>query len=519
MTRSLILIISISICISCKTESGKNTELINKKPHIEPDYTELTIPPNIAPLNFRILEDDDDFRVLVTSENDRNKIDINSSDGVIRFPERKWKTLVNNSKGSKIKIQIYSSTKESNTEREYEPIIINVAKEPIDQYITYRLIPPGYYSWSELSIKQRSLENFKEKSILENVILDMNCINCHSFNQYSANRFMVHIRGSKGGTYFVENGKITKNNLKIESMPGGATYPTWHPGGRYLAFSSNQVRQTFYSIPEKSIEVYDLVSSLILYDRQNNEIFDIPENDTTKYLLTFPYWSADGKYLYYCRAEQKNPDDDPGLDDIKSHHYNIARKSFNESNGSFGETEVLFDAASINKSASFPRVSPDGRYLIFTLHDYGTFPIWHKEADLYIMNLTNGDTRKMNLNSDETDSYHSWSSNSRWLIFSSKRSDGRSTRFYISYIDSTGHSNKPFILPQKDPDLYMRMLESFNIPEFTSDKIDLSPRDFAKATKQEAIQALKGNPLDSLPKWAEDQAKVKIDETDRPIHQ
>jgi hypothetical protein len=107
---------------------------------------------------------------------------------------------------------------------------------------------------------QRCIETFNEEPVIDNRILDMNCINCHSFSQRSPDKFMVHIRGSHGGTYFVDNASITRRDPKIDAMPGGATYPAWHPGGRFVAYSSNQVRQAFYARPEKVIEVFDLVS-------------------------------------------------------------------------------------------------------------------------------------------------------------------------------------------------------------------------------------------------------------------
>lgn len=514
-----ILFFGILFCISCKTEINENIEKIDRKPDIEPDYADVTIPPNIAPMNFKIKEDGDRFRVIATTGSKEYQININSSDGIIRFPKKSWRKLIKDCEGDKIKIQVYSSDDDKKILKQYEPFYMYVSKEAIDPYLVYRLILPGYYNWSEIKIRQRSLESFKEESLLENRILDMNCINCHSFNQHNPDRFMVHIRGSKGGTYFVDNGKITRTNLKTESMPGGATYPSWHPGGRYVAFSSNQVRQSFYSHSEKSIEVYDLVSSLIIYDRKKNEIVNITDRDTINYLQTFPSWSPDGKYLYFCMAEHNNPGYHPDLIDIKNTHYNLARKSFDPESRSFGKSEIVFNASELNKSASFPRISSDGKFLIFTLHDYGTFPIWHREADLYLLNMQNGESKKMSLNSNETESYHAWSTNSKWLVFSSKRTDGRSTRPYFAYIDSWDRIGKPFVLPQKDPTLYNRMLESFNIPEFVNGKIRMKPRDFAAATKQEPIQAIQGNPLDSLPQWAKDQANIKRNESYRPIHQ
>ena len=366
---------------------------------------------------------------------------------------------------------------------EYNPVYMNVSDDPIDPYLVYRLIYPGYYSWSHIKIVQRSIESFEEKSLFDNEIMEKNCANCHSFNRNSADRFMMHIRGSLGGTYFYEDGKVTRIEPKIDAMPGGATYPSWHPGGRYVAFSSNQVRQSFYSIPEKSIEVFDLVSALVVYDRKNNETISVTDRDTTKYLQTFPSWSPDGKYLYFCRAPQYISGSNPELEQIMKTHYDLARKSFDPESRSFGETEIVFNASGINKSVSFPRISPDGKYLVFTLSDYGTFPIWHQEADLYLLDLQSGRSQKMNLNSDKTESYHTWSLNGKWLVFSSKRLDGRSARPYFAHIDSLGNQGKEFALPQKDPSLYSRMLESFNIPEFVNGKIKLTPRDLGNCIK------------------------------------
>lgn len=286
--RLLFLIFWILFCISCKTEINENIQKIVRKPDIEPDYSDVTIPPNIAPMNFIIKEPGQRFRITATSGSTGFQIKINSSDGIIRFPEKSWKKITSECKGDTIRIQVYSSGEDKRTLQEFEPFFMYVASEPIDPYLAYRLIHPGYYSWSNIKIVQRSIESFEEESLIENQIIEKNCVNCHSFNRNSADRFLIHIRGSLGGTYFVENGTITRTDPKTDAMPGGATYPSWHPEGRYVAFSSNQVRQSFYSLPGKNIEVFDLVSSLILYDRKNNEIISITDRDTTKYLQTFP---------------------------------------------------------------------------------------------------------------------------------------------------------------------------------------------------------------------------------------
>ena len=481
-------------CSGCYSDSGKSIQDSGRLASIEPDYINVTIPPNIAPLNFSVLEQGRYYKVIATSARTGYKTSISSNDGIIRFTEKSWRKLTEDSKGDSIKIEVFSSGDDKKLLTAYKPFHLAVAKEKIDPYLVYRLIYPGYYSWSDIKIVQRSTENFSEESVIENQIIEKNCANCHSFNNNRADRFMIHIRGSKGGTYIVEDGKIIRTDPKTDAMPGSATYPSWHPDGRFIAFSSNQVRQSFYSLPEKKIEVYDLVSSLILFDTKSNEIISITDSDTSKYLQTFPSWSADGKYLYFCRAPQYKSTDTPGIEELKNTHYDLARKSFDPVSKSFGETEIVYNAAEINKSVSFPRISPDGKFLIFTLADYGTFPIWHKEADLYMLNMTTGKCDRMDSNSNETESYHSWSSNGRWLVFSSRRMDGRSGRPYFVYIDSLGNQGKEFVLPQKNPNQYSQMLESFNIPELVNGKIKLNPGDFAKATQQEAIKTKDGNP-------------------------
>jgi Tol biopolymer transport system component len=483
---------------------------------IEPDYTGVTIPPNIAPLNFIIREEGEKFNILVTGEKSSEKIEITSGNGKIIFPMKAWKKLLGENVGSEIRFELKIKNREGFVTA-YEPFFMVVANEPIDPYLAYRLIPPGYYSWSHIRIMQRCLENFNETPVVDNAILDKNCINCHSFAGNDPERFMVHVRGSKGGTYFMDQGEIKRTDPKIESMPGSATYPSWHPGGRFIAYSSNQVRQSFYAGSGKSIEVFDLAGSMVVYDTRANKIISVNEEDTTNYLRTFPGWSNDGKYLYYCRA-LNTMTNEPGMVEITSVRHDLVRKSFDEATSSFGATEVVFNASADDKSVSFPRISPDGKYLVFTLADFGTFPIWHKEADLYSIELGNGKVSKMDLNSDFAESYHSWSTNGRWLVFSSKRSDGRSTRPYFAWIDENGRSAKPFILPQKDPEYYHSLIESFNIPEFVSGKIKAGPRDFARAAKLEALKSESApQPENARPDLSEKVISPAV--TPWPVHQ
>ena len=120
------------------------------------------------------------------------------------------------------------------------------------------------------------------------------------------------------------------------------------------------------------------------------------------------------------------------------------------------------------KSVSFPRPSYDGRFLCYTLSDFGQFSIWHHEADLWLLNLSTGESRLMaGANSGDTESFHNWSTNSRWLVLSSRRDDGLFTRPYFCHVDERGNVSKAFMLPQRNPRrFYRERFFSFNVPDF-----------------------------------------------------
>ena len=125
---------------------------------------------------------------------------------------------------------------------------------------------------------------------------------------------------------------------------------------------------------------------------------------------------------------------------------------------------------------------------MFTLSNYGNFSIWHPESDLYIMDLTTGATRNLeNVNSNDVDSYHTWSSSGHWFVFSSKRMDGLWARPYIaSFNPETGETGKAFLLPQEDPMFYDNYTYTYNRPELIKTPVK-NGKEFEKIIPQAAI--------------------------------
>lgn len=485
----LLGILIVIFSTSCSKKTPKDFQNINTNPVIYPDYSNSSIPWNIAPLNFNIKENADKFICEARSHKGKSLVCAGEK---VQWDIEKWKKLLDANKGDTLYIDIYVNR--TNSWYKYRTIKNFIAPEAIDNYISYRLIEPSYATYERMTINQRNITNFEEKVLFSNIPLSANddgqCINCHSFQNYNkTKRFQFHVRQYKGGTVFVTPKGIKKVNLKTNYTISAGVYPAWHPTKNIIAYSVNNTHQSFYAKNKDKVEVFDAQSNLILFDVDKNEVRVIA-NDTTE-LATFPSWSPDGKYLYYVAA--KYPDSLSSKNKIilkyKEIRYNIYRKSFDANTFKFGPAEMVFNASSINKSATFPRISPDNKYLLFTLADYGTFHIWHKSSDLKLIDLKTGALPAMaEINSPDVESYHSWSSNGSWIIFSSRRDDGSYTRPYMSYFKN-GKATKPFILPQEEPDFYKALFKSYNIPEFMVEPATISQRELMSAVNKEATNA------------------------------
>ena len=472
---------------ACRPEISDD---ISYMPEIFPDYTEVTIPCNIAPMNFQVISrEGSDWMAEVTAEDET--ITIRSGSGLISFRKGQWKKLL--SAGGELSIRIYE--KRDGKWLAYQKFSMYVNDDKVDPYLAYRLITPGYSLWREMSICQRNLESFKESRIYSNTQGKGNCVNCHSFCDRDPDQMLFHLRSEFAGTYIFRNGGREKVDTRADSLISALVYPYWHTSGHYVAFSVNRTNQVLHSIDPNRIEVFDEASDVVVYDVDNHRIVTADHLSSGSAFETFPTFSPDGRSLYFCSAKAV----EPMPEGYKEVRYSLCRVDFDPSDCSFGQrVDTLYNAAVQGGSVSFPRISPDGRFLAFTLSGYGTFSIWHKDADVYCIDLQSGGLSEMAaLNSDDVESYHSWSGNSRWMVVSSRRDDGLYTRPYISYVDEKGMAYKPFLLPQKNPKKYYdSQMFSFNIPEFVEEQIDLSGRqiaDFAAKAKDAPVVFVRKN--------------------------
>lgn len=471
-TACLLLAVLLAAC----TPKERNAVPAGTLPDIWPDYVGVTVPATIAPLDFT-LPGAEALDVRVTAPD--GTVVRSGGKASTCFPEKRWAQLLQKSVDDSICVQV--SGLYDGQWRSFLPFSLYVSADAIDYGLTYRLLEPGYEIYSHMGIYERELSSFRQRALLENTQFD-GCVNCHSSRQADPGTWTLHIRGSHGATLLRKDGEIRAYNTKTDSTLGFCVYPYWHSTGRYIAYSTNNTRQGFHVQPDKLIEVFDLDSDIQVYDVEKNELITAPQIKRPEFWETFPVFSADGRTLYFTSAV---PVEIPG--GLPQLRYNLMKVGFDPETGTIGEeVEMVINAASLGKSLCFPRPSYDGKYLMYTLCDYGTFSIWHHESDLWLLDLATGETRLLGeVNSDDTDSFHNWSSNSRWFVFSSRRGDGLFTRLYIAHFGDDGVAGKPFLLPQRNPkNFYEDLFRSYNVPEFVTGPVPLE-----KIRAQKAIDA------------------------------
>ncbi|MDR1555535.1 MAG: hypothetical protein LBS88_00705 [Tannerellaceae bacterium] len=471
-----ILVLSAFFFSSCVDKMSMPGESCARPPLIFPDYTDVSIPVNIAPLNFRVEGDVKACSATVRGE-DGQTLRLSGRNQLV-FKAGEWKKLLKGNAGKSLQISV--STLSGKGERtDWQAFTIHISADPIDSHLVYRLIEPGYEKWHIVGIYQRDIETFSEKVIIKNDLTGYNCINCHSFCNGDPQQMMLHMRATYGATYIALQGDIQKLNTRTDSTISNMTYPYWHPSGRYITTSVNEIRQFFHSVKGKKMEVFDLESDVIVYDVQTQTILSAASILTKDAYETFPSFSPEGDWLYFCSAPAL-----PMPDSYDRIRYNLCRVPFDAVQGRIGSSIDTLVRADVH-SASFPRLSPDGRFLMYSETAYGQFPIWHKDAEIRMINLSDGSQVDMSLlNSEDTESYHSWSRNSRWVVISSRRENGLYTLPYFAHIDSAGRPSKPFLLPQKNPDDYDYLLHSFNLPELVTGEVEISPYALQHAAKK-----------------------------------
>lgn len=444
---------------------------------IYPDYKDVTIPVNIAPLNY--------YYAMEGATSATTTFTAGSESVTIRGVEvewniRKWKRFIASAAGKSIEVKAVVKAGGKRIEDSWS---FNVIEDKVDPYLTYRLIEPAFQMWANVSIRERNIETFDESIICDDTVTENSCMNCHIHGQQRGDLSMYYIRGPHGGAILNRDGQLRKLTLNAPGMLSGTVYGELHPSGRFGVFSTNIIIPGLHAIYGKRTEVYDTASDLTVADFDSNRMINLPHTARADRFETFPCFSADGESVYYCVADTLTVPQD-----VDKLLYHLVKVPFDTETGEMGtQVDTLWNAEAHKASACHPKASPDGKWVMFSVADYGTFPINHSESSLQMVDLESGEVNTLDsIKGSNSDTFHSWSSDSRWFVFASKRGDAQYSKAFFCHLDDEGNPTKPFLLPQKNAHFYDTNLKSFNVPDLGRESTGMTRRDAKAMYKAES---------------------------------
>ncbi len=490
---------------------------VNRPPEIRPAYQDCMIPPNFAPLHFIIAEPGSRYFVKIHAEQGQ-PIEILSRTPVIRIPAGKWRDLLALNRGRPLSLEVLVEDDATPTKTEgggrrwkrFETLRNRIAQEDIDRFLVYRKIHPAHSAWRDIGIYQRDLSGFDESCVLSNDSFQQGCLNCHTFCNNRTDTMLISTRSPRYGS-----AAIVINDDVADKVGTKFGYTAWHPSGKLVTFANTAVALFLHPAAGEIRDVIDLDAFLACYHLDEKVIKTAPPLARKDRLETYPTWSPDGRYLYFCSAPLTWERRDAVPENYRDIKYDLVRVAYDIERDQWGELETVLPAQETGRSILLPRISPDGRWLLFCMCDYGCFPIYQESSDLHLMDLqtlsisnlgfpTSDSTREANpqsaisnpqyarlaCNSPQSESWHSWSSNSRWIAFSSKRDYGVFTRIYLSHVDPNGVVSKPLLLPQKNPTFYDSCLNTYSVPELVTEPVRVTGERLARvARSRDAISA------------------------------
>ncbi|MBT3377337.1 MAG: tetratricopeptide repeat protein [Lentisphaerae bacterium] len=373
------------------------------------------------------------------------------------------------------------------------------ASDPVGAPIFFRLVPlPFGYAVSHLHTIRWVLGDIESGRPPKLLLTNMNlCGNCHSFTPDGQTLAMDVDYGSDKGSYVISE-IAPKTILRSEDVISWSDYrredgeftfgllAKISPCGRYV-ISTVKDRSVFTTAKDLwySQKFFPIKGVLVVHDRERKSFEALPGASDPAYVQSSPEWSPDGKTVLFSRAKAQ---DLAGLPDPKAvilppeyvnrffqegkaFTYDIYRVPFNDGRG--GKPEALAGASGNGNSNFFPRYSPDGKWVVFCRAS--TYMLLQPDSTLHIMPASGGTARKMRCNLDgKMNSWHSWSPNGRWLVFSSKAA-GPFTQLWLTHVDAQGGDSPPVLL-----ETLTSANRAANIPEF----VNLAPGQLQQMEQQ-----------------------------------
>ena len=341
------------------------------------------------------------------------------------------------------------------------PVRFRVSADPADNVVVYRLIDPPFINRKTPDTFVRDIRTLRTTPLIRGH--REYCINCHTFSSRTGRRGRMAIQVRYGGSgpdvpriYLalcnLETGEVFKPLMPF--TPSGTTFMSWSPDGTRLALSAKHKVTAGRPQVHGSLPTVQANADIAVYDVSAGKAWLLPGASEKGVLELYPWWTPDGRSVVFAAAPE-------GLD---SRYTRLGIHVVPYADGRGGRAEPVPGASDNGRSNYYPRFSPDGKWFSFVQSDGGTFV--KSSSDLYLMpaDFSRPPGRLESNAPCAADSWYSWSSNCRWIVFATKRDDGAFARLYFTHIDDAGHASVPVRLPIAE-----EVLMSFNVPESVTD--------------------------------------------------
>jgi len=410
---------------------------------------------------------------------------------------------------------------------------LSTSKDPVGAPIFYRDVPV-MPSEGEKSIVQPLspallyLINWRIRDIGQPesriVMHDLHtCANCHSFSADGKTMGMdVDGPGNDKGLYAlvpvrrqmaIRNEDVVSWNTGLDVGKSRVGFMSQvSPDGQYVlstfAGPDQSIPSSYFVVNFKDYRFlqvfYPTRGILAWYSRVTGKRQPLPGADDPRYVQTDGVWSPDGQYIVFARAEAKDPDppgqklplaaNDPNEVQIQ---YSLYRVPFRGGKG--GQAEPIAGASNNGMSNNFPKISPDGRWIVFVKCRNGQ--LMRPDSQLYIVPANGGEARRMRCNTSRMNSWHSFSPNGRWMVFSSK-SRSPYTQMFLTHIDEQGNDSPPIYVDNSTAaNRAVNLPEFVNIPPDGLEKIDAPASDLYRVIDEALDLQKKGDAAAALAKW------------------
>lgn len=407
-----------------------------------------------------------------------------------------WDRIKEKSGNKKIVVKVTGAGRKNTS---HDEVAIFVSEDKLETPIFYRAVPlPFKFAREHLKRVRWHIGRVSNETpphaVLDNIPV---CANCHSFTPNGSTIAMdVDARDDKGAyTISAIEKEIVFGEDSIihwsDQQDGKFTYGLLSqisPDGRYVV-STLKDCEIFVDRDDLAYSqlFFPFKGILVVYDRLKKEYFELEGANDTTWVQSNPTWSPDGEYIYFTRAVAKHYEESgirhgsvPQAEDVPRYKifegnylrrdslikFDICRVPFN--NGKGGKAELIKGASQNGMSNYFPKISPDGKWMVFCQAE--SFMLLQKDSKLMIMPAGGGEPRLMTCNTDNMNSWHSWSPDSKWLVFATKER-GPYTQLFLTHINDDGTDSPPVQLEKFSFDKYAN-----NIPEFVNIEYDPAMR-------------------------------------------